>query len=139
MQQWKRGALSAALVTLAACGGSGGSSGGGLNTGPTGGTTGHGWRKSQCRHSDQPAVCAGDTHGQQGRYRDLELERLRWLRMATVVEVCVTHGVVFDDGSDLVSPVQSSGVWTRIFSDTGTFNYHCSVHLTAMTGVIKVQ
>lgn len=137
MQQWKRGALSAALVALAACGGSGGSSGGGLNTGPTGPPVTGGGNPNVVTLINQqfaPATltvskgvtvtwnwndCAGsDGYGSGG---------------------CVTHGVVFDDGSGLVSPVQSSGVWTRIFSDTGTFNYHCSVHLTAMTGIIKVQ
>jgi len=50
---------------------------------------------------------------------------------------CISHSVMFDD--NIQSPVQSSGTFTRTFPTTGTFNYHCGVHGTPMSGKIIVQ
>jgi len=52
-------------------------------------------------------------------------------------EVCVEHGVNFDDG--ISSPTQGQGTYTRTFTAPGTYNYHCAVHGTAMAGVVTVQ
>jgi plastocyanin len=52
---------------------------------------------------------------------------------------CVSHSVVFDDGSGTASPEQSSGSFARTFATAGTFNYHCGVHGMAMNGQIVVQ
>jgi plastocyanin len=52
-------------------------------------------------------------------------------------EVCVAHGVNFDDGTS--SPTQDKGTFTRTFSVAGTYNYHCAVHQGAMAGTITVQ
>jgi plastocyanin len=53
-------------------------------------------------------------------------------------QACTSHSVTFDDGSTS-SPVQDQGTFTKSFATAGTFNYHCSVHGTAMTGTITVQ
>jgi plastocyanin len=52
-------------------------------------------------------------------------------------EVCIEHGVNFDDGIN--SPTQGQGTFTRTFTAAGTFNYHCAVHGTAMAGSVTVQ
>jgi plastocyanin len=52
---------------------------------------------------------------------------------------CVTHSVVFDDGSGIASSVQSAGTFSRNFSTAGTYRYHCGVHGTAMSGQVIVQ
>lgn len=50
---------------------------------------------------------------------------------------CVSHGVIFDDGTQ--SAVQSQGSYARTFATKGTFAYHCQVHGTSMAGTIIVQ
>lgn len=50
---------------------------------------------------------------------------------------CVTHDILFDDGT--TSGTQSSGTFTRTFGTAGTFNYHCTIHGTAMAGQVKVS
>jgi plastocyanin len=52
-------------------------------------------------------------------------------------EVCVEHGVNFDDG--ISSPTQGQGTYTRTFTAPGTYNYHCAVHGTGMAGSVTVQ
>lgn len=52
-------------------------------------------------------------------------------------EVCVAHGVNFDDG--ISSPTQDQGTYNRTFTAAGTYNYHCAVHGAAMAGTITVQ
>lgn len=52
-------------------------------------------------------------------------------------EVCVAHGVNFDDGTN--SPTQDQGSYTRTFTAAGTYNYRCAVHGTTMPGTITVQ
>lgn len=51
--------------------------------------------------------------------------------------MCTSHSVKFDDGPH--SDIQSSGEFSRMFADTGTFTYHCAVHGTAMSGTIVVH
>jgi plastocyanin len=46
------------------------------------------------------------------------------------------HTVTFADGG---SPNLNNGdIYTRTFNETGTFDYHCSIH-TSMTGKVVVQ
>ena len=52
-------------------------------------------------------------------------------------QTCVAHSVTFDDG--ITSPTQDQGTFNRQFNTAGTFNYHCSVHGSAMAGTITVQ
>jgi plastocyanin len=52
-------------------------------------------------------------------------------------QTCVSHSVTFDDGT--TSPTQDQGTFSRTFNAAGTYNYHCSVHGTAMSGSITVQ
>lgn len=52
-------------------------------------------------------------------------------------QTCVSHNVVFDDGA--TSGLQDQGSFSRTFTVAGTYNYHCAVHGTAMSGTIIVQ
>jgi plastocyanin len=55
---------------------------------------------------------------------------------------CVDHSIVFEDGGLAGSGVKSSGSFSQAFAAAGTYNYHCSIHGTAssgMRGSIKVQ
>jgi plastocyanin len=49
----------------------------------------------------------------------------------------VNHNVTFDDGTK--SGTQNTGTFTRAFTAAGTYNYHCTIHGSAMSGTIKVQ
>ena len=46
------------------------------------------------------------------------------------------HDVVADDGS-FVSPLQTEGSYTHVFTEPGEYPYDCSVH-PEMTGVVRV-
>ena len=50
---------------------------------------------------------------------------------------CVSHNVVFDDGTK--SGLQSTGTYQRTFTVAGTYPYHCSVHGTSMSGSVTVK
>jgi plastocyanin len=52
---------------------------------------------------------------------------------------CASHSVTFDDGSNIASPIQDSGTFSRTFATPGTYKYHCAVHGFAMTGEIDVK
>ena len=52
-------------------------------------------------------------------------------------QTCVSHSVTFDDG--VTSPTQDHGTYSRTFTATGTYSYHCLVHGTAMTGTVTVN
>jgi plastocyanin len=52
---------------------------------------------------------------------------------------CVSHSVTFDDGSNISSPTQDSGTFSRTFATPGTYKYHCAVHGYAMSGEIDVK
>ena len=139
MRKWRL--FSICLAAAAACGG--GSSGGGGTTGPTnsnpGGTgnPGGGGVVNTVNLADQsfnPAsvtVPAGTT--------------VTWAWPSTCSDgyggyyTCPTHSVVFDDGSNIQSPTQSTGTFTRTFSAAGTYKYHCAIHGSAMSGQVVVQ
>lgn len=140
-----RAAIAAIALVLFAlgCGGGGGggptypppNGGTGGNTGGTGGNTGGSTSASITVENNQftPSSttvpvgttvdwtwnsCSGDGYGGQ---------------------LCTSHSVVFDDGVRPGSPVQGSGSFSSKFATAGTYNYHCSVHGTAMRGTITVQ
>jgi plastocyanin len=47
------------------------------------------------------------------------------------------HSVTFDDGSG--QPSTMTGTFAKTFNTAGKFNYHCTVHGTAMSGSVTVQ
>ena len=136
MRQWKLVALSAALVTISACGGSG-SSGGNVSTGP----------------GNPPPPPPPPSNSVVLANQAFSPASLNVSLGATVTwdwndcsgtggygpGTCVQHSVVFDDGSNIASPVQDQGTFTRTFSTAGSFNYHCGIHGAAMTGKIIVS
>jgi plastocyanin len=52
---------------------------------------------------------------------------------------CIAHNVAFDDGSNIISPTQDSGTFSRAFTVPGTYHYHCTIHGSAMSGQIIVK
>ena len=51
---------------------------------------------------------------------------------------CASQSVQFDDAGPS-SSIKSSGTFTRMFAEAGTFTYHCAVHGIAMSGTITVH
>jgi plastocyanin len=47
------------------------------------------------------------------------------------------HNVTFDDGQK--STTQNTGTYQRTFNSAGTYSYHCTIHGTAMSGVVTVH
>ncbi len=136
VRQSARAVAAAAIVLLVlGCGGGGG--GGTPTAPPTGGGGGNGSSPATDitvqNNSFSPATttvpvgstvtwtwnsCTGDGYGGQA---------------------CTDHSVVFDDGARTGSEVQSSGSFSSQFATAGTYNYHCSIHGTAMHGTVVVQ
>lgn len=52
---------------------------------------------------------------------------------------CVSHDILFDDGSNITSGSMSSGTFSRTFSAAGTYKYHCTIHGAAMSGEVDVK
>jgi len=52
-------------------------------------------------------------------------------------ETCVEHNVTFSDGNS--SGTQDVGSFSRSFAAVGTYDYHCTLHPTFMTGTVVVQ
>ena len=137
--------LAAPLVALllTACGGGGGSGTGAYATGPggnPGGTGGDGSNSSPntvtlTTDSFAPstlAVATGTTvtwnwnsctdSGGYGGYG-----------------TCVSHDIMFDDGSNITSGTMSTGTFSRTFSTAGTYKYHCTIHGAGMSGEVDVK
>lgn len=121
--------MALAVISAAACGGSSGSTA--PNNQPSGNTTPSAGDVAVTNNSFSPSTktvavgtavnwawntCTGDGYSGQS---------------------CVDHSVTFDDGT--TSPTQDRGTYVRTFAAAGTYNYHCSVHGTAMSGTITVQ
>ncbi|HMI45860.1 MAG TPA: plastocyanin/azurin family copper-binding protein [Gemmatimonadaceae bacterium] len=121
--------IALALISVGACGGSGGSTA--PNNQTSGNTTPAAGDIAVTNNSFSPSTktvapgtavnwawntCTGDGYSGQ---------------------ICVDHSVTFDDGT--TSPTQDRGTYVRTFAAAGTYNYHCSVHGAAMSGTITVQ
>ncbi|HKW49991.1 MAG TPA: plastocyanin/azurin family copper-binding protein [Gemmatimonadaceae bacterium] len=50
----------------------------------------------------------------------------------------VTHNVTFDNSAIAGSGDKSSGTFTATFTQSGTYNYHCTIH-SGMSGVVTVH
>jgi plastocyanin len=127
------------MAALSACGG-GGSSTSGYTTGPTNPGTGN-----PNPSAGGNTVTLSDATFQPGTLTVPKGTTVTW-KWAACSDVgyggyatCPTHSVTFDDGSNIASPTQSEGTFSRNFASTGTFKYHCAVHGTSMAGQVTVQ
>jgi plastocyanin len=143
MSHWRRVALTTLTVALTACGGSADSgSSSGTTTAPTqpttpnptspGGVATNSVTVSMSSFDPSNITvpvgttvtwewnsCSGDGYGG--------------------YSTCVSHAIVFDDGSGIASSTQSTGTFSRVFSAAGTFKYHCAIHGQSMSGQVIVK
>jgi plastocyanin len=141
MKRWNLAAAIVGAAMLAACGGSGGSgysTGPSTNPPPSGGNTGGGTTNTnQVTMVDQSFTPSAISvpKGTTVTWKWPACDDTGYGGYAS----CVTHSVVFDDGSGAASAEQSQGSFARTFSAAGTFKYHCGVHGQAMNGQVVVQ
>ncbi len=140
MRMWGLSLAAIGIVVVAACGGSGGET---TSTGPgnqpgTGNNNNNPNTVTLVDSSFNPSnitIKAGqtvtwqwasctDTTGGYGGYG---------------TNTCITHQIVFDDGTGTSSPQQNSGTFNRAFAATGTVKYHCAIHGAYMSGQVVVQ
>jgi len=141
MRMWGLSLAAIGIVVVAACGGGGGET---TTTGPGNVPPGNGNNNNNPNtvtlvdSSFNPAnitIKAGqtvtwqwasctDTTGGYGGYG---------------TNTCITHQIMFDDGSGTVSAQQNSGTFNRSFASAGTFKYHCTIHGSYMSGQVVVQ
>ena len=132
-------------LTIAACGGGGGS----YSTGPTGGNNNP---PSNNPPNNPPnnnpvatnAVTLTTASFTPGTISVAKGTTVTWTWDSCTADPygyggqqCVAHNIVFDDG--MTSGAQSQGTFTRQFSAAGTFKYHCSIHGASMSGEVDVQ
>lgn len=110
------GTVATLALLVAGCGGSddGGSNGG---TGPTGSTSNAIDVRDNSYSPSSTTVPAGTT--------------VTWTWRGSA-----SHDVTFTTEH---SAVKSTGTYQRTFNSAGTFDYHCSIHGSAMSGRIVVQ
>ena len=106
------------ILALAALGAAAGCGGGGDSTGPSGGGNAVTVRNNSFT-PPATTVAAGTT--------------VTWTWSAG----SVSHNVTFDDGP--ASATMDAGTYTRAFTASGTYHYHCTIHGAAMSGSITVQ
>jgi plastocyanin len=141
MKRWNLCAVSLTAVMLAACGG--GAAGNSTGPGNPGGTTGGtpGGTPGGTNNTNQ--VTMVDQTFMPGTVTVPVGTTVTWTwptcDTAGGYGTCITHSVIFDDGSGITSPEQSQGTFARTFSVAGTFKYHCGVHGQAMNGQVVVQ
>ncbi|HXT18344.1 MAG TPA: plastocyanin/azurin family copper-binding protein [Gemmatimonadaceae bacterium] len=141
MKRWNFAAALMAAAVLAGCGGAGGS---GDSTGPTTTPPVTGGPPPTTSNTNQVTMTSSQTFSP-GTVNVPKGTTVTWTWPACDdtgyggYASCVTHSVVFDDGSNISSPEQSAGTFTRTFATAGTFKYHCGVHGTAMNGQVVVQ
>jgi plastocyanin len=146
MSHWRRAALTTLAVALAACGGSADS--GGYTSGPstqpttpttptTPGTTNPGSVATNAVTVSSATFDPANISIAVGTTVNWE-----WNSCADGYggySTCVSHSIVFDDGSGIASATQSSGTFSRTFSVAGTYKYHCAIHGQSMSGTIVVK
>ena len=145
MRQWRWITVAAVVLAIAACGGSGSDSGSGSGlTNPGGPGT-----------PTPPGGGGSSTNTITLESQSFSPSEITVPKGTTVVFSwaacdssyggygsggCVSHNVVFDDGSNISSGTMSSGAFTRTFNTTGQFKFHCSIHGAAlMSGSVTVQ
>jgi plastocyanin len=141
MRMWGLSLAAIGIVIAAACGGGGGTTttGPGNNTPPGGGNN----------NNNPNTVTLVDSSFTPANITIKAGQTVTWQWTACTDTTggygygngyaCVTHQIMFDDGSGTVSPKQNQGTFNRTFSATGTFKYHCTVHGSYMSGQIVVE
>ncbi len=140
MRQWRWIAVPMIAIALTACGGSGGS---GSSTAPTNNNPG-----TPTGTSNPNTVTLNSSSFTPPSITVSKGTTVSWQwaqcddsgTYGSNYGACVTHQIVFDDGSNQASATQSQGTFNRTFDATGTFKYHCSIHGAAvMSGQVTVQ
>jgi plastocyanin len=143
MAHWRRVALTSIAVALTACGGSSDStSPSGTNTTPTQPTT--------PGNPSPGGVATNSVTLTESAFNPSNIN----INVGTTVtwewnsctgdgyggySTCVSHSIVFDDGSGIASATQSTGTFSRAFNTAGTFKYHCAIHGQSMSGQVVVK
>lgn len=143
MFHWRRTAITTLAVALAACGGSADSSS--YTSGPT---------------TQTPPTTPGNTNPGSVATNSVTVSPSSFdpanisIPVGTTVtwewnscsgdgyggySTCVSHAIVFDDGSGIASATQSTGTFSRTFQTAGTYKYHCAIHGVSMSGQITVK
>jgi plastocyanin len=140
MRIWGLSLAAIAVVIVAACGGSGDSGGTGPGT-PTGSGTNP--------NTNPNTVMLVDSTFNPSTITVKSGTTVTWQWSACTDTTggygygngtaCITHQIMFDDGSGTASPKQDQGSFNRTFSSAGTFKYHCTVHGSYMSGQVVVQ
>jgi plastocyanin len=140
MRIWGLSLAAIGIVVAAACGG-----GGGETT-----TTGPGNQPGNGNNNNNPnTVSLVDSSFNPASLTIKSGQTVTW-QWATCTDTtggyggyggtaCITHKIMFDDGSGTVSPQQNQGTFSRTFPSAGTFKYHCTIHGSYMSGQVVVQ
>lgn len=134
-------ALPLLVVTLAACGGGGGA------TEPTGGSNNNnGGNTGGTPPGGTPtnAVTVGVGGFSPGNVTVAPNTTVTWTWNSCGSDgyggkSCVQHSVTFDDTTLGGSATLEEGSYEKAFATKGTYNYHCKVHGTSMSGSVTVQ
>jgi plastocyanin len=145
MSHWRRVALTTFAVALAACGGSA-DGGGSYTSGPTTQPT----PPSNPGNTNPGSVATNSVTVSSATFDPANISitagtTVNWEWNSCTGDgyggysSCVSHGIVFDDGSGITSGVQTSGTFSRTFNVAGTYKYHCAIHGQSMSGMITVK
>jgi len=140
MRMWGLSLAAIGIVVAAACGGSGG---GTTTTGPGTNPPGNG------NNNNNPnTVTLVDSSFNPANITIKAGQTVTWQWTACTDTTggygyggpgCVTHQIMFDDGSGALSPQQNQGTYNRTFQSAGTIKYHCTIHGSYMSGQVVVQ
>jgi plastocyanin len=142
MFHWQRVALATMVVALAACGGSADS---GAYTTPTNPTppTNPGNQNPGSVSTNSVTVSSASFDPANITIAVGSTVNWTWNSCSDGgyggYSTCVSHAIVFDDGSGIASATQSSGTFSRTFQAAGTYKYHCAIHGQSMSGQVTVQ
>ncbi len=139
MRMWGLSLAAIGIVVAAACGGGGGET---TTTGPGNNQPGNG------NNNNNPnTVTLVDSSFNPANITIKAGQTVTWQWTACADTTggygygggCITHQIMFDDGTGTTSPQQNQGTYNRTFASAGTIKYHCTIHGSYMSGQVVVQ